>query len=114
MFSEQLLRDIYHRKVNLLLNGLRITQKFLDSVKQYSKGEWERGRKGGAGPAGGRYFMFQNGSVANAALWGPQSEQSYLLLENVNGFSENNPLNLVCTVRDTKFNISYALLKVNV
>ncbi len=107
MFSEQLLRDIYHRKVNLLLNGLRITQKFLDSVKQYSKGEWERGRKGGAGPAGGRYFMFQNGSVANAALWGPQSEQSYLLLENVSGFNENNPLNLVCTVRDTKFNISY-------
>jgi hypothetical protein len=95
MPSENILKDIYYQKVNLLLNGLRITQKFLDSVKQYSKGEWVKGRKGGAGPAGGRYFLFQNGSVANAGLWGSQSEQSYLLLEQVTGYSTKNPKNKI-------------------
>jgi radical SAM protein (TIGR04043 family) len=107
MFSEKILRDIFHRKVDLLLNGLRITQNFLDTVQIYSKGDWDKGRKGGAGPAGGRYFMFENGSVVNAGLWGSQSEQSYLLLQQVKGYSSNDPKNLVCTIYDTKTNISY-------
>ncbi|MHA1109636.1 MAG: radical SAM protein [Promethearchaeota archaeon] len=109
MVSENILKDIYHRKVNLLLNGLRITQKFLDTVKQFSEGEWVKGRKAGAGPAGGRYFLFENGSVANAGLWGSQSEQSYLLLEQVTGYSSKHPKNLVCTIRNTKTDTSFEL-----
>ncbi len=102
MVTENDVKDIYLQKVNLLLSGLRITQKFLDTIRQYSDGEWQKGRKGGAGPAGGRYFLFKNGSVVNAGLWGPQSEQSYLLLEDVRGFSTTNPTNLIVTVRNSK------------
>ncbi|TFG19738.1 MAG: radical SAM protein [Promethearchaeota archaeon] len=104
MVTENDVKDIYLQKVDLLLSGLRITQKFLDTIKQYSDVEWQRGRKGGAGPAGGRYFLFKNGSVVNAGLWGSQSEQSHLLLEDVRGYSTINPSNLIVTVRNSKIN----------
>ncbi len=101
MFSEADLRKIYHWKIVLLLNGLRITQKFLDKIQQYES-DFNKGRKGGAGPAGGRYFMFENGSLANVALWGPQSEQSHLLLQDISGYNESNPQNLKCTILNTE------------
>ncbi len=109
MISEQSLRKIYHWKTDLLLNGLRLTQKFLNSVKKFSKGEWDRGRKSGAGPAGGRYFLFDNGSVVNAGLWGTQSEQSYLLLEDAIGHSKAHPENLICLIYNTKTDESIEL-----
>ena len=101
MFSEAVLRNTYHWKVVLLLNGVRITEKFLKKIQQYES-SFNKGRKGGAGPAGGRYFMFENGSVVNVALWGPQSEHSHLLLEDIIGYSETNPKNLKCEILNTE------------
>ncbi len=42
-------------KVALLYNGLQIPPAILDQLQKEDSG-WNWGRKGGAGPAGGRYF----------------------------------------------------------
>jgi len=108
MFSEQTLRKIYYQKVDLLLNGLQITQEFLDSVRIFSP-EFYKGRKGGAGPAGGRYFRFQNGSVVNAGLWGVQSERSHLYLKQAFGYRSERPTHLICQVYNSRTNENYKI-----
>jgi radical SAM protein (TIGR04043 family) len=100
MSSESVLRKIYHWKVHLLLSGLRITEKFIRKVKNYTN-DFSKGRRGGAGPAGGRYFRFENGSIANVALWGPQSEESYLFLEDIVDDQTNSTSELKCRIRNS-------------
>lgn len=81
-FSLDMLKDIYYWKTDLLVNGLKISEDFYDSIKPFEP-EFYRGRKGGAGPAGGRYFIFENGSIVNVSLYGSNSENSYLVLEKI-------------------------------
>ena len=51
------LKQIYYLKIRLLINGLRIDKQFYETMKKRGI-DFYRGRKGGAGPAGGRYFIF--------------------------------------------------------
>lgn len=57
-------------KVDLLCRGIRLGVNI------------DRGRKGGAGPAGGRYIVLPSGRCVNAAMWGRFVEKSpYILVE---------------------------------
>jgi len=81
------LEQIYKWKSDLLLNGLSVDDKFLEKVN--TKGlKFFQIRKGGAGPAGGRYFLFENGSVVNVQIFN-DSEKSYLIL---NDLIKENPI----------------------
>ncbi|MBN2157142.1 MAG: radical SAM protein [Candidatus Lokiarchaeota archaeon] len=106
---EKIFHDVYHRKVELLLNGLRLTQQFIDEIRNYTP-NFYRGRKGGAGPAGGRYFFFkETGSVVNVALWGPQSEHSYLELIGILGKNNNNLEYITCKIQNAQSKNSYSV-----
>ena len=56
--------DLLRLKIELLCNGARL------------KADLERGRKAGAGPAGGRCIILPNGFKVNIALWGRFPNQS--------------------------------------
>ncbi len=85
--------SIFEKKTELLCNGL-----FLDEnlVEHYLKQgiEIDFGRKGGAGPSGGRYFLFEDNTLVNVALWnnskltplvlGEKKGRSFQIINNKN------------------------------
>ena len=58
--SSEKLKVIYLKKIDLLANGLKISDSFYKSIEKFGIDDFSKGRKGGAGPAGGRYFLFEN------------------------------------------------------
>ncbi|MHA1915555.1 MAG: radical SAM protein [Promethearchaeota archaeon] len=78
----------FKQKTELLCKGLYLNEDLIDHYK--SQGiEIDYGRKGGAGPSGGRYFLLENGStLVNVALWNTQDRTELFLKENKNGFFE--------------------------
>jgi len=77
------INSIFEKKTELLCNGL-----FLDEnlVELYLKQGIEIGfgRKGGAGPSGGRYFLFKDNTLVNVALW-DNSKRTPLVLGEQKG-----------------------------
>ena len=62
------LEQILRLKTDMLCNGVLFSSKFIDSLKK--EGRSIPGiREGGAGPAGGMYFRFENGSIVNALVF---------------------------------------------
>ncbi|MFX1276128.1 MAG: radical SAM protein [Promethearchaeota archaeon] len=74
------------KKTELLCKGLYLDKNFLKHYK--SQGiEIDFGRKGGAGPSGGRYFLLEDQkTLVNVALWNDSSISSLSLKETENGF----------------------------
>lgn len=60
--------EIFEKKAELLCNGLFLNENL---VEYYLKQgiEIDFGRKGGAGPLGGKYFLFEDNTLVNIALW---------------------------------------------
>ncbi len=56
--------DLFRLKIELLCNGAKLSA------------DINRGRKAGAGPAGGRYIILPGGLKVNTALWGNFTERS--------------------------------------
>jgi radical SAM protein (TIGR04043 family) len=102
-FTPELLRDIYHLKTRLLVNGLKIADEFERSIKNFGV-EFTKGRKGGAGPAGGRYFLFENNSLVNVPIWGSESENSDYVLAKVIKRDPMKPEYLYCLIINQKTN----------
>lgn len=76
-------------KVALLYNGLQIPPVILDQL-QKEEGGWSWGRKGGAGPAGGRYFELVTPAssprvIINVSLQSERAKTSPLVVEKVGG-----------------------------
>ncbi len=70
--------------MELLCNGVIIKEETLDRLK--NEGHiFNFGRKGGAGPAGGRYFRFFNGSIANVPIYIDKQPNSNLVIEDIDG-----------------------------
>ena len=70
-----------NQKTELLCKGLYLDNEL---IMQYRKQgiEIDFGRKGGAGPLGGRYFILEDGkTLANVALWNDKKRTSLLLGE---------------------------------
>ncbi|MCK5346808.1 MAG: hypothetical protein KAR20_25545, partial [Candidatus Heimdallarchaeota archaeon] len=66
----------------MLCNGIIITQELITKLE--NKGiHFNFGRKGGAGPAGGRYFRFPNGSIENTPIWIDEHPKAALQIDTV-------------------------------
>ncbi|MHA1338416.1 MAG: radical SAM protein [Promethearchaeota archaeon] len=86
--SLQEIKQIFYWKTDLILNGVKIGQKFLNKLEL--KGiPFNEGRKGGAGPSGGRYFLFETNSIANIPILPQNSPNTHLTL---NDLVKENPL----------------------
>ncbi len=81
------LKQILRIKVELLSNGIIIKEETLDRLEKAGH-SFNFGRKGGAGPAGGRYFRFSNGSIANVQIYIDNQPNSSLIIEDID--SNNN------------------------
>jgi len=80
--------------VELLCNGIIIKEETLDRLEKAGH-SFNFGRKGGAGPAGGRYFRFSNGSIANIPMYIDTHPNSSFIIEDIDG---NN--NVTLKVKD--------------
>ncbi len=69
------------KKTEILCKGLYLDEKLIDHYKNQGI-EISFGRKGGAGPLGGRYFLFENRTLVNAALWNDPQKSNLVLREN--------------------------------
>ena len=105
-------------KTEILCKGLYLDDKLINNYKEQGI-EIDFGRKGGAGPLGGRYFILENGTtLVNAALWNNKKKTNLVLKENVEGlfniYYGNERKDLFCKLKlvqnpkfyDTKFKTS--------
>lgn len=76
------------QKTKLLCSGLYLDEELIDHYK--NQGIFiDYGRKGGAGPSGGRYFLLEdNSTLVNIALWNSPKKTDLFLKENKDGFFE--------------------------
>ncbi|MHA1525958.1 MAG: radical SAM protein [Promethearchaeota archaeon] len=90
-------------KTELLCKGLYLDEKLINNYKEQGI-EIDFGRKGGAGPLGGRYFILENGTtLVNAALWNNKKKTNLVLKENVDGlfniYNDNEKKDLFCKLK---------------
>jgi len=74
----QEMSKIFSQKTELLCKGLYLDKNLRDFYKQQGI-NIDFGRKGGAGPLGGRYFLFENGTLVNVALWEDKKKTNLIL-----------------------------------
>ncbi|MFW9898315.1 MAG: radical SAM protein [Candidatus Thorarchaeota archaeon] len=87
-------------KTKLLCYGLYLDENLFE---YYQKQGINYGRKGGAGPLGGRYFILEdNVTLANVALWSNPTKTDLFLKEKIGNFFE---------IYNNKENNSYCKLK---
>ncbi len=74
----------FRMKTELLCKGLYLDKTLMD---HYSKHGISYGRKGGAGPLGGRYFLLEdNKTLVNVALWDNPQKTNLVLREKIDNF----------------------------
>jgi radical SAM protein (TIGR04043 family) len=81
--STSYLEILLRLKTELLTHGIIVSTKLLEALEKSGK-PLNLGRKGGAGPAGGRYFEFPNGSIVNTPLWLEENPMCNLILTKIN------------------------------
>ncbi|MFX1345946.1 MAG: radical SAM protein [Promethearchaeota archaeon] len=75
-------------KTELLCKGLYLDEKLIDQYKAQGI-NIDYGRKGGAGPSGGRYFLLEDGiTLINVALWNDSNRTELFLKQNKEGYFE--------------------------
>lgn len=83
--------DILNKKTELLCKGVLLDKSLMDS-SSIRGGGISLGRRGGAGPLGGRYFLFEDDkTLVNIHLWPDQqinSNRTNLILKKVNDHFE--------------------------
>ncbi|MBY8989616.1 MAG: radical SAM protein [Candidatus Lokiarchaeota archaeon] len=78
----------FKQKTKLLCSGLYLNETLIDHCKTQGI-QIDYGRKGGAGPSGGRYFLLEDGlTLVNVALWNNPNTTDLFLKENRNGYFE--------------------------
>ncbi len=76
------------QKTELLCKGLYLNKELITKYKEQGI-EIDFGRKGGAGPLGGRYFILEDDTtLVNVALWNSKEKASLLLGEKKGDFFE--------------------------
>lgn len=79
--------SVFRKKTEILSKGLYLDKNLIDHYNEQGIAI-DFGRKGGAGPLGGKYFLFENNTLVNAALWDDRKKTNLVLNENKNGFFE--------------------------
>ena len=95
------IQTVFNKKTELLVKGLYLDE---DLRNEYSRQgiEIDFGRKGGAGPLGGRYFLFEDNTLVNVALWNDSQRTNLNLAEKLGDFH---------AVRDSKNHLNVLKLK---
>ena len=76
---------ILKKKTELLCKGIFLEKGLIEHYK--SQGiEINFGRKGGAGPLAGRYFLFEDNTLVNVALWDNNERTNLVLKEKQDDF----------------------------
>jgi len=94
------IQTVFNKKSELLVKGLYLDEKLRNDYLHQGI-EIDFGRKGGAGPLGGRYFLFEDDTLVNVALWNDSQRTDLRLAEKINEYhvvreskSNNNFINL--------------------
>jgi len=77
----------FEKKTELLCKGLYLDKNLIDHYNTEGI-EINYGRKGGAGPLGGRYFLFDNQIMVNTALWDNPERTNLILKESREDYFE--------------------------
>ncbi|MFX1567026.1 MAG: radical SAM protein [Promethearchaeota archaeon] len=81
-------KTILEKKTELLCKGLYLDSELIPQYKEQGI-EIDFGRKGGAGPSGGRYFLLEDEhTLVNIALWNNRNKTELYLKENENSYFE--------------------------
>ncbi len=80
--TSQEMRKIFLVKSALLCEGIYISPSLFEKLSLIDRKQYQ-GRKGGAGPAGGRYFQFSNGTIVNTPIWLQSKPNSSLQILNI-------------------------------
>jgi radical SAM protein (TIGR04043 family) len=91
-------------KVELLCTGITIP---LNLENEFVRKGYpiSPGRKGGAGPAGGRYFHLPNGSLVNVQLWYGQTKHQRYILTAYDGRSQISLMDFQKILPDITINL---------
>lgn len=77
--------NIFEMKCAMLCEGLYISPTLFTALSPTDQEQYQ-GRKGGAGPAGGRYFRFSNGSIANVPIWTTERSNPSLKIVDIQDY----------------------------
>jgi radical SAM protein (TIGR04043 family) len=83
------IRTIFEKKTELLVKGLYLNEN-LKKIYRDQGIDLSFGRKGGAGPLGGRYFLFEDNTLVNVALWDNPERTNLTLTEKEGEFFSIN------------------------
>jgi radical SAM protein (TIGR04043 family) len=72
------INKVFLQKAELLCKGLYLDEELREFYKNQGI-NIDFGRRGGAGPLGGRYFTFENGTLVNVALWDNKEKTNLVL-----------------------------------
>ncbi|MFW9988825.1 MAG: radical SAM protein [Candidatus Odinarchaeota archaeon] len=99
------IESILKQKTELLCKGLYLDSKLITQYKEQGI-NIDFGRKGGAGPLGGRYFLLEDGkTLVNVALWSDRNKSNLgLKVKNKNLFEVYN-------INDKQFFSNLTLVK---
>ncbi len=79
---------VLSQKTELLCKGLYLDNSLIPQYREQGI-NIDFGRKGGAGPSGGRYFLLEDGSsLVNVALWNTPNNRELFLKDYKNGYFE--------------------------
>lgn len=76
---------VFSQKTELLCKGLYLDENLREFYNKQGI-NIDFGRKGGAGPLGGRYFLFENGALVNVALWDDKRKTNLVLSQKDGDF----------------------------
>jgi radical SAM protein (TIGR04043 family) len=82
-------KSVFQQKTELLCKGLYLDKNMRDFYKQQGI-SLDFGRKGGAGPLGGRYFLFEDETLVNVALWDDNKKTNFALSEKEGNYFNIN------------------------
>ena len=73
------IETVLNQKTELLCKGLYLDNELITQYKEQGI-QIDFGRKGGAGPLGGRYFILEDGkTLVNVALWNDKNKSTLIL-----------------------------------
>jgi radical SAM protein (TIGR04043 family) len=81
------MKEVFSKKTELLCKGIYLDKNLRDFYKEQGI-NIDFGRKGGAGPLGGRYFLFRNDTLVNVALWDDKKKTDLVLSEKKGDYLE--------------------------
>ncbi len=79
------LQSLLEKKSALLCKGLYLDPNLINYYRKQGI-NLEYGRKGGAGPLGGRYFLFKDSTLVNTVLWDAREQSNLVLKEKVGDY----------------------------